>query len=86
MGTLQLNASTLELDGHALHPGNTLELWVFGSWIAGTLICDHSGWSLLTAKQVHIRLSQGLLARLLLPHPHEGGADAHSSVQEIDGM
>jgi hypothetical protein len=83
MGTLLLNASKLELDGHALHPGDGLELWIFGSWISGTLIYDHTGWSLLTTKHVRLRLSQGLPARILPSRLHEGGANFHSTVQEM---
>ncbi|HEY1353147.1 MAG TPA: DUF5348 domain-containing protein [Ktedonobacteraceae bacterium] len=83
MGTLQLNTSKLELDGHALYPGDGLELWIFGSWILGTLIYDHTGWSLLTTKHVRLRLSQGMPARKLPSHPHEGDAEFHGTIQEM---
>jgi hypothetical protein len=82
MGTLLLHASSPELDGQVLHAGDSIELWIFGSWISGTLICDHTGWSLLTAKHVRIRPSQGLLARLHSPCLHAGDGDFRGSVQE----
>jgi hypothetical protein len=83
MGTLLLHTSAPELDGHVLHPGDTIELWIFGSWICGTLIYDHTGWSLVTAKHVRIRPSQGLLARLCPSCPYTEEGDSHSCVQEV---
>lgn len=81
MGTLLLYASSPELDGHVLRPGDTIELWIFGSWISGTLIRERAGWSLLTAKHVRIRPSQGLPARLHPPRP-TGSVDVYDTGQK----
>lgn len=84
MGTLQINASMLELDGCALHPGDGLELWIFGSWIAGIVIHDHTGWSLQTIMHVRIRLSQGLHARILPSRQYEGDVGFHCPAQKME--
>lgn len=85
METLQFFGTTLVLDGRALHPGDALEIRVFGSWLPGTVAYDRTGWSLLTAEQVRIRLSPGLPARLVPPLPHESGPHLYGHVHGADG-
>lgn len=55
--------SPLLLGGQVIHAGDVLSLRVFGSWVTGQVEQDHTGWYLLTAAQVGIRLSAGLTVR-----------------------
>jgi hypothetical protein len=55
--------SSLLLAGQVIHAGDVLSLRVFGSWITGQVEQDYTGWYLLTAAQVGIRLSAGLTVR-----------------------
>ena len=54
----------LELDGFLLQSGDQTEIYLFGSWIPGTIAHDQRGWYFLTRDLVGIRLQTGLLARL----------------------
>jgi CheY-like chemotaxis protein len=85
MGTLQLHETSFNLDGRALHEGDALEIRVLGSWLAGTLAFDRSGWYVRTAQNVGIRVTPGLPARLVLSHPNEGHADPHGRFEAPSG-
>lgn len=54
----------LTLEGHVLQNGETIEIGIFNSWIAGQVARDAGGWYLNTFDQVGIRLQSGLLARM----------------------
>ncbi|HLI05773.1 MAG TPA: DUF5348 domain-containing protein [Ktedonobacteraceae bacterium] len=51
------------LHGQVIHAGDQLAIRVLDTWVAGEVRQDRSGWYLLTAAQVGIRLSAGLTAR-----------------------
>lgn len=53
----------LMLGGYALHSGDVVDIWVFGSWLRGMLASDRSGWYLLTPHHVEIHVYPGLHAR-----------------------
>jgi hypothetical protein len=55
----------LELDGFLLQSDDQAEIYLFGSWIPGTIAHDQRGWYFLTRDHVGIRLQTGLPARLL---------------------
>jgi CheY-like chemotaxis protein len=52
-----------ELNGIVLCPGNWIEIYMMGHWIAGQLNKDFTGWYFSTSDQVGIRLRAGLIAR-----------------------
>jgi len=61
--TFPLPCSGLLLDGRLVSEGDRLAIRVMNTWVEGEVRHDQSGWYLLTAAQVGIRLSVGLTAR-----------------------
>jgi len=61
----------LELNGFSLQNGDTIEILVLGTWLAGVVAHDKRGWYLQTSPGTGIRLKSGLVTRLgsLSPEP-----------------
>ncbi|MBE3561729.1 MAG: DUF5348 domain-containing protein [Ktedonobacteraceae bacterium] len=55
------------LAGRSVSEGDRLAIRVMNSWVEGEVRHDQSGWYVLTAAQVGIRLSAGLTARWQQP-------------------
>lgn len=61
--TFPLPRSGLLLAGRLVSEGDRLAIRIMNTWVRGEVRHNHSGWYLLTAAQVGIRLSVGLTAR-----------------------
>lgn len=75
---MQSNISLL-LAGRVIHEGDQLILQVFGGEIEGVARHSRTGWYLLTAAQVPIRLSAGLVARW----KHQGAVPIRENASKI---
>jgi hypothetical protein len=53
----------LQLQGKLISDGDLVEVCVLGHWLLGRLGLDSTGWYLLTADQIGIRLQEGIRAR-----------------------
>ena len=53
----------LQLQGKLLSDGDFVEVCVLGHWLWGHVGLDSTGWYLLTADQIGIRLQVGIRAR-----------------------
>jgi hypothetical protein len=58
-----LPRSSFLLAGRLVSEGDRLAIRIMNTWVRGEVRHNHSGWYLLTAAQVGIRLSVGLTAR-----------------------
>src|SRR6266567_1038501 len=69
--SIKHDLGALELHETLLYPGDVIEFAILGKWISGHLARDASGWYLITADAVGIRLREGLIARLPDAEKHQ---------------